>query len=51
MEQLKNRLLAWGQEHEGPLTCALVAVAVLLLLIAFFGEPHHKLIAMMYVVL
>lgn len=37
-------------EHEGMLTCVLIAVAVALLLVALFGRTEHKLAAMVYII-
>lgn len=38
-------------EHERAITALLLAVAVVLVLVALFGRPHHKVAAMLYIVL
>lgn len=48
---LKNRAEAYFTEHEAALTCILLAVAAVLILVAIFGKPHHKVLAGLYIVL
>lgn len=47
----KNDAVQLAEAHERLITCVLVAVAVVLLLVAFYGKAHHKALAMVYIVL
>lgn len=49
--EFKDGLLRRSHEYEIHLTVVLVVIALVLLWIACFGEPEHKAIATLYIVL
>lgn len=50
LNQWKNTVENFTIQHETAITAFLVAVAVVLVLVALFGKPHHKALAMLYIV-
>lgn len=51
LKELKENTESFLLDHEQWLTITLLVVAVVLILIALKGKPHHKAAACLYIIL
>jgi len=51
LKKWKRNVETLAEAHEAALTCALLGIALILILVALFGKPHHKAMACIYIVL
>lgn len=49
--ELKDKVTAFVERYETACTALLVIIALILIAIAIYGKPHHKAMAMVYIVL
>lgn len=51
LHRIKDTIETGAKVYEIHLTCVLVVVAIVLLAVACWGKPHHKALAILYIVL